>query len=60
MQPWAAKSSGQATAIMKRYGAVVVDVDVAENVEEHVHWRFGQLFRDGWSPTWVEVAWALR
>jgi len=34
----------EASAIMKRYGAVIVEVDEADNAEEHVHWRFGQLF----------------
>ena len=37
---------GEARAIMKRYGAVVVEADESErDVEERVHGQFGQLFR---------------
>ena len=37
----------EARAIMKRYGAVVVEADESElDVEERVHGHFGQLFRN--------------
>ena len=50
----------EATAIMKRYGAVVVEVDESDVVEEHDHGHYLQLFRNPFTGlTFVLVSLAL-